>query len=344
MSINDGESVHREHFINDDTWTNHRNSDNHEAIRFLEGNGVVLKNSPKLLDAMVWFYKVSYGLTYSDHAIDLNMVKNMSTFYDIPAFLSYLSMNFYIDSDIRYDPSARDARIWKVIVFNDRNFSIPNVDMVTTTISHFARVPGTQIRQTLSEMDKDGLYEVRRYIGLRWLRSHGIPGGVITTGFHLRGQRIGGRAHLYYVQNGETQYASISGHMIAQILWCSMYGSLDFRRFFKVLLNDAPPKVHKYKNHVIRGARGKVEIGNVLAEEQVVSGKVGFWHNYIEYKIAVECGVWLCHVLGLYVPVGAIDIIDTFLEENREQLDIESEISRIIKSELKGRSGLLHIR
>merc|ERR1711907_337717 len=166
-------------------------------------------------------------VTYSDTAVDPYDVMHMKSFFDIPDFMAYLCTNFNIMDTTRYNPNSVDGRLWKVGIFNDRYMSLPKVDVIGITISHVSRLPGTLIRSSIPDMNHDTLYTLRKQIGREYLIRNKLEGGVVYDGMEYNGQPVGGRFHLYIVVDGDLQFLSVSGHLIAQILYSTMYGTLD---------------------------------------------------------------------------------------------------------------------
>jgi hypothetical protein len=288
----------------------------------------------------------SGGLTYNDWAIGGNMLSKVGTVYSLPHFSAYLGINFPTSDGMNWDPSSRDAAAWMVLVTRSSKFTTQKMDTIASTISGVARLSGTMIRAAVPEMRDDTLYNVRRVVGLRYLRSKSIKGHLIPADTVMNGVRIGGRVHLGYMDKGNLLYLSVSGHMISEIMFNGLYSSLDFTRFFDVLISPHKNK-WKYKDHVIKKDGIKVSIGNILAEDLV--GQKEYtqpWHNIHEYEIALETAVTLMIILGLRIPVDALRAIRENLdrEDIRSAIDGESLSSIQIRNKILGLSSKLHIR
>jgi hypothetical protein len=286
------------------------------------------------IDSIIEFagleFDVDQRQTFSDTAVDPYDIPHLESFFDVPDFMAYLATNFNIMDDTRYNPNSKDGRLWKVGIFNTRFISIPKLDVIGTTISHVSRLPGTLIRSSIPDMDHDDLYTLRKQIGRNYLINNKIEGGVVYNGMEYNGKEVGGRFHLYIVNNGDLEFLSVSGHLIAQILYSTMYGTVDLRRFTQSLLIKDPRDIGKRRSHRIKDGI----IGNILAEEQSQDNLYGGWHNYYEYAIAVDVGEYLCGVLMLEPPTGMINYMRAFLDENKSKLMVESPLSK----SLKGRS------
>jgi hypothetical protein len=220
------------------------------------------------------------------------------------------------------------------------------MDTIASTISGVARLAGTMIRAAVPEMRDDTLYNVRRVVGLKYLRSKGISGNVIPSGATLNGVRIGGRVHLSYREDGATLYLSISGHMISEIMYNSMYESLDFTRFFDILIMPHRNK-WKYKHHSVKKEGIRVPIGNILAEDLVDQKDHSQpWHNLHEYEIALETAVTLMTIFGMRLPIDVLRTIRHNLdrEDVRAAILGESLASAQIRNSVLGLSSKLHIR
>jgi hypothetical protein len=269
-------------------------------------------------------------LVYSDTAVDPYDITHLKSFFDVPDFMAYLGTNFNIMDGTRYNPNSRDGRLWKVGIFNNRYMSLPKADVIGTTVSHVSRLPGTLIRSSMPDMNHDTLYTLRKQIGREYLILNRIEGGVVYEGMEYAGQTVGGRFHLYMVVKGDLEFLSISGHLIAQILYSAMYGTLDMRRFTTSLMTSDIRNIGKKTSHKIKEGR----IGNILAEEQSQDQLYGGWHNYYEYAIALQVGEYLCEVLSFEPPSGMLTYMRNFLEEHKSELMVESPLSKA----LKGRS------
>jgi hypothetical protein len=53
---------------------------------------------------------------YTDWAIGMNMLADVGTSYSLPHFSAYLGINFPSNEGLNWDPSSRDASVWKVLV------------------------------------------------------------------------------------------------------------------------------------------------------------------------------------------------------------------------------------
>ena len=120
------------------------------------------------------------------------------------------------------------------------------------------------IRSAIPAMDHDTLYVLRKQIGRDYLVKNKIEGGVVYDGMKYNGKEVSGRYHLYLVNDGDLEFLSVSGHLIAQILYSTMFGTLDLRRFTSSLLLTNTKDIVKRRNHKIKDG----VIGNILAEEQ----------------------------------------------------------------------------
>jgi hypothetical protein len=284
--------------------------------------------------------------TYNDWAIGGNMLSGIGTVYSLPHFSTYLGINFPTREGLNWDPSSRDAAVWKVVVTGSSFFTTQKLDTIAGTISNSARLSGTMIRAAVPEMKDNTLYDLRRIVGSRYLRMNNIPGNVIPADATMDGVRIGGRVHLSYMENNEQMYLSISGHMISEIIYNSLYQSLDFTRFFDILISPHRNK-WKYVHHFIKVDGVKVPIGNILAEDLVQQKDYPQpWHNIHEYEIALETAVTIMIIFGLRMPVDALRVIRQNLDRKdvRAAISGESLASAQIRSKIQGLSKRLHIR
>lgn len=302
--------------------------------------GIVLKQL-EALKVVVGDVPDPKYVEYSDWAANPNGVLQTHDFSSTAQFNAYLTFNFPVEEGLLFDPNSDDSRRW--LIFNRRAgpFSSQLVDTHANTISYTARIMGTLIRNRVPHMKDDVLYNVRREVGLLYFDEKGISANVVPSNLVVDGVRIGGRVHLEYEENGDKLFASISGHLISEVLYSSMFQSLDFQRFFNIVLKGKP--IDKYKNHKVRMNSTKMEIGNILSERQVYDGKV-LWHNYHEYNIALRVAICLASTLGIELPRGTIELIRNTLEENRELLMGESSASRTIRSSRAGKVSALNIR
>jgi hypothetical protein len=134
--------------------------------------------------------------------------------------------------------------------------------------------------------------------------------------------------------------------MISEIIYNSLYQSLDFTRFFDILISPHRNK-WKYVHHFIKVDGVKVPIGNILAEDLVQQKDYPQpWHNIHEYEIALETAVTIMIIFGLRMPVDALRVIRQNLDRKdvRAAISGESLASAQIRSKIQGLSKRLHIR
>lgn len=262
-------------------------------------------------------------------------------FYTMAQFSTYLKFNLPVRETLLFDPHGDDSLRWLVFIKRSGKFSSSDVDTHANTISYVARVSGTMIRNRLPHMLDDSLYDVRREIGIKYFMELGITASSIPPDFMIGNFKVGGRVHLKYNEGGETRYASVSGHLISEILYSGSTQSLDFSRMFRSLLNEK--NVSKYKTHSVRVDGERVQIGNILSEHQAYEGNEK-WHNYHEYRIAVRVAEALSATLGIPIYIEDIQKINQFLDHNKELLMSESPISRSIRTLRAGNRSNLNVR
>jgi hypothetical protein len=279
--------------------------------------------------------------SYRDWAISPNGVVPTHDFCTTAQFSTYLRYNLPKEQGELFDPNSDDSRRWLVFTRRAGMYSSSTIDSHDNTVSYAARIMGTMIRNSIPQMMDDSLYDVRREIGYQYFNELGIRCHVIGSKVVVNGVKIGGRVHLSYVVGGEELYASISGHLISEILFSTHTQSLDFGRMFRVLSTGKP--VRKYLNHIVKIDGKKVELGNILSEHQAYEGST-IWHNYHEYRIAIRVACILANTLGIPVLRKDIDYISDLVETHKDILDIESDISRKIRGKRAGGKVNINVR